>query len=386
MVVKEPILEEIIVANAVGLLVLIIYLLSRIEIRKERHLSLKIFDGMVWVIFIALIAETITFLLDKKPGALVNFFQYLTNAYLFLASSCVGILWVLFVDIRIFRSIGRVKRWLKVLIIPYAILVLFIILDLFGMGIIFTITEANQYARGKFVSLSFTFVFICYWITLILAILAVKRNGHIRFFPVHYFVIPSLIGTLVQGIFYGLSVGWSLTSIALLFVQLHISNQNAYEDELSGLYNRKYFVWMVEKLTRSTKNRTIGAIMIDINQFKRINDKWGHSVGDNAIRSIGWLLANISTANITAFRTGGDEFVVLLLDGTEADIEKLRLTINERISEFNETAEKPYKLSVSMGASTTNTSGTSLDLFFHELDRQMYEEKVLYDTKNKSLK
>jgi diguanylate cyclase (GGDEF)-like protein len=126
--------------------------------------------------------------------------------------------------------------------------------------------------------------------------------------------------------------------------------------------------------------------MIDINQFKRINDEWGHSVGDDAIRSIGWLLANISTANITAFRTGGDEFVVLLLDGTEADIEKLRLTINERISEFNETAEKPYKLSVSMGASTTNTSGTSLDLFFHELDRQMYEEKVLYDTKNKSLK
>ena len=124
--------------------------------------------------------------------------------------------------------------------------------------------------------LTYAFVIVCYIITLVLAYLAVKRNGHIRFFPVYYFVIPSLLGTLVQGLFYGISTGWMLTSIALLFVQLHIANQNAYEDDLSGLYNRKYFGWMVEKLTRSKNNAFIGAIMLDIDRFKSINDKFGH--------------------------------------------------------------------------------------------------------------
>lgn len=190
-------------------------------------------------------------------------------------------------------------------------------------------------------------------------------------------MIPSLLGTLVQGMFYGLSAGWLCLSIALLFVQLHISNQNAYEDELSGLYNRKYFVWMVEKLTGSKKDHTIGAIMMDIDRFKSINDEFGHSVGDDAIRSIGLILMNIVTDNTVAFRVGGDEFVVLLMDGTEADMEQLCSTINERVSEFNKTEGKPYLLSVSMGYSTSQTVGTSLDHFFHQLDQKMYEQKAL---------
>ena len=105
------IIEEILVANSVGLLVLIVYMLSRIEIKKERHLSEKIFDAMVWITFFALIAETITFLIDGKPGAFVHFLQYATNTYLFLASSGIGILWILFVDLD-FHSI-RIKNGLN---------------------------------------------------------------------------------------------------------------------------------------------------------------------------------------------------------------------------------------------------------------------------------
>lgn len=131
------VLEEILVANSVGLLVLIVSMLSKIEIKKERHLSGRIFDGMMMLTFFALILETATFLLDGKPGTVVHFLQYATNAYLFLASSCVGILWVLFVDIRIFRSINRIKRWVKVLSIPYVALIVLIVCDFFGTGISF---------------------------------------------------------------------------------------------------------------------------------------------------------------------------------------------------------------------------------------------------------
>lgn len=356
-------------------------MLSRVEIKKERHISSKIFDAMVWIIFFALIAETFTFLIDGQPGKFIHVLQYITNGYLFLASSFVALLWVLFVDVRIFRSIPRIKRWFKALIIPYALIVALIIADFFGAGLIFSIGADNVYARGNIVLLTYVFVIVCYIITLVLAYLAVKRNGHIRFFPVYYFVIPSLLGTLAQGLFYGISTGWMLTSIALLFVQLHIANQNAYEDDLSGLYNRKYFGWMVEKLTRSKNNAFIGAIMMDIDRFKSINDKFGHSVGDDAIRSFGWVLSNITTSTTIAFRVGGDEFIVLHIGGTERDLEDIRAAINEQLEEFNETEGKPYTLAVSMGSSTCYTNNTSLDFFFHQLDLQMYEQKALRDKK-----
>ncbi len=377
-----PVIEEILVANSVGLLVLIVSMLSRVEIKREKHLGVRIFDAMVWITFFALIAETLTFLLDGKPGKFIHFLQYLTNAYLFMASTAVGLLWVLFVDIRIFRSNIRIKKWLQILVIPVTAIVVLLILDFFGLGIIFSVDAQNVYVRGKLVILSYVFLFCCFIITLILAILAVKRNGHIRFFPVHYFVIPALLGTIAQGLFYGLSIGWLCTSVALLFVQLHLANQNAYEDELSGLYNRKYFGWMVEKFTGSLRNRFIGAIMIDIDRFKSINDEFGHSVGDDVIRSIGWILSNVSTANTIAFRVGGDEFIVLHIDGNEADIEQVSVEINEQIAEFNKTFEKPYLPSVSMGVSTCHTNNTSLDFFFHQLDQLMYEEKAQRDTKN----
>jgi len=377
----EVVLEEILVANSVGLLVLIVSMLSRIEIRKEKHISGKFFEGMVWITFLALIMETLTFVIDEKPGVIIHILQHVTNAYLFLASSCVGILWVLFVDVRIFHSIPRIKKWLKVLIIPYAILILFIICDLFGTNFIFSIDENNKYVRGDFVVFSFAFVYCCYAITLVLAILAVKRHGHIRFFPVHYFIIPSLLGTIAQGLFYGLSVGWLCLSISLLFIQLHLANQNACEDELSGLYNRKYFGWMLEKLTSTKKNRLIGAIMMDVDHFKTINDEFGHSVGDDVIQTIGKLLSKINTASTIAFRIGGDEFVVLHVNHSETELEQLCSKINDQVSEFNKTTTKPYSLSVSMAYSTCNTANFSPDQFFHQLDLKMYEQKALKETK-----
>lgn len=354
--------------------------MSRVEIKKERSLNKKIFGAMLWIALFGLIAETLTFVIDGMPGEFIHFLQYFTNAYLFLATSLISVLWVIFVDFYIFRSISRIKKWFGHLIVLWLMIAVLIFCDLFGAGFIFSINSENVYMRGSLSFLSFGFVFLCYFLSLVLAILAVKRHGHIRFFPVHYFVLPSLFGTIIQGVFYGLAVGWLCLSVALLFIQLHIAKQIEYEDELSGLYNRKYFGRMVEKLAKSKKKRYVSAILIDIDNFKNINDMFGHSTGDEVIRSMGKVLTYINNENTLAFRVGGDEFIVLHVGGQEDDINQLRLLIEQEINEFNESEENLYKLSVSMGLSTCKTECTNLDSFFHELDLKMYEEKVLKET------
>ena len=88
-------LEEIVIVNIAGMLVLLLSLLSRIESKREKHLDDYFFDTMIGIAFVTLAAEIATFLLDGKPGALVYSLQYLINAYMFLASSAMGTLWVL---------------------------------------------------------------------------------------------------------------------------------------------------------------------------------------------------------------------------------------------------------------------------------------------------
>lgn len=279
-------LGEILVVNTTGILVLLILLLSRFEKKAERSFMNRLFDTMIILTFGALVVETLTFVTDGLPGLPNRIFSYLGNAYLFFASNSVGALWVLYVDYRIYHSMKRLRRTLGIICIPYLIICVFLVCDLFGAGYIFRIDENNCYVRGRFVMLSYGVLFLHYIYTIVLAVVAARRREHAYFFPVYYFVLPCLAGTIVQGMFYGLAAGWLSVSLSFLFVQVQLQNMNAYVDDLSGLFNRKYYNFYIRKLAKSRKDRTIYGIMIDVNHFKRINDEFGHTMGDSAIAKL----------------------------------------------------------------------------------------------------
>lgn len=138
---------------------------------------------MIGITIGALVAETLSFLLDGRPGGLVHCLQYLLNAYLFLASCGNGMLWVLYVDYRLYHSLKRIRRRLPMVVVPFLLVAVLVICDLFGTGIIFSITEHNVYLRGKMVMLPYLVLFYEYSVSLVLAILATKRDRHVRFFP-----------------------------------------------------------------------------------------------------------------------------------------------------------------------------------------------------------
>lgn len=86
--------------------------------------------------------------------------------------------------------------------------------------------------------------------------------------------------------------------------------ENAYyQDALTGLSNRICF--KKDLLRVSEENRPFALMMIDLDNFKHINDTYGHSIGDEALRQIGERLLSISTATLTPYRFAGDEFIVI---------------------------------------------------------------------------
>ena len=367
---------EILVANATGVSILSILLLFRLRNREQKQPADKIYDLMVAIAFGALVAETLSFFIDGRSGPVFRVLQYALNGYLFLASSGVGMLWVFYVDYRIFHSLKRLYRRIIPLGLPFVIIAVLVVLDFFGTGNIFSITSDNVYIRGRLILMSYGAVFYYYIYSIALTVFAVKSNGHVRFFPVLYFVLPCFLGTIVQGLFYGLSVGWLGVSLAFFFVQMQLQNFNAFVDALSGLYNRRYYNYFLEKTVKSRNVKSISGIMIDVNKFKTINDRHGHTAGDDAIRCLGGILSEITTEQNTAFRLSGDEFVLLSPNLSREDTEKLVRELETRVERFNRCGEKPYRLSLAVGYSILPTENFDSDQFLHQMDMQMYAVKA----------
>jgi diguanylate cyclase (GGDEF)-like protein len=88
--------------------------------------------------------------------------------------------------------------------------------------------------------------------------------------------------------------------------------QHAYVDELTGLANRHAYARQVTRLRRHRPGHAVAVLMIDVDHFKRVNDRHGHALGDDVLRRIGVLLSEHSRPCDVVARLGGDEFVLLL--------------------------------------------------------------------------
>ena len=370
------VIEEILAANGITILMMWFLLICRRKNRENLHMEDKIYDGMALVNLLGALFETIAFLVDGNKfigGVEIN---YVANSVCFVGTVSIGFLWCLYVDLRIYRNYKRTAKKTGIIMIPWLVEVVAVVCNLFGIGILFKISENNIYQRSNgaiigYVSLMIYFVYSVY------LVYHSKRQGiNLSFFPVMYFVGPCLAGVLIQFFFYGITSSWVSVAIALSFVQMQSYAENLYMDELSGLYNRRYFnAVLAEK--ENMNRRSLHGIMMDINDFKSINDNLGHSVGDHAICTMGNILFKSIPDAGMAIRYAGDEFIVLLLGVDEECMISTMKEINDNLAEFNESGTEPFRLSVSMGCAEFGENDDA-ESFLASMDDRMYEEKRKY--------
>jgi diguanylate cyclase (GGDEF)-like protein len=148
-------------------------------------------------------------------------------------------------------------------------------------------------------------------------------------------------------------------------------------DYLTGVYNRKKLdAYLDEKINLSTQSKTFSAIMIDLNDFKYINDNFGHDMGDVALQITAKILNSCVRANDFIARYGGDEFCVVLESHDIMDLEIIVKRIKIAVKQYNETSNKPFKLEFSLGYAVYdyNTNMTTEE-FQRHIDVLMYENK-----------
>ena len=100
------------------------------------------------------------------------------------------------------------------------------------------------------------------------------------------------------------------------------------KDYMTGLYNRRYFFEVGKKIYEENKklNKTISIAILDIDKFKKINDTYGHSIGDFAIKEVARVLTENIMSSTLISRIGGEEFCLLFYNRDKEEIEqKLRI-------------------------------------------------------------
>lgn len=154
-----------------------------------------------------------------------------------------------------------------------------------------------------------------------------------------------------------------------LYEQMMIKNANT--DFLTGLYNRRYVYEFIEQM----EENHITIFGIDLNNFKSINDIYGHQEGDKALVLTAQVLQKCMPGHLVA-RTGGDEFTVIMLgERTEQEVEDTRKMLEKELDDAYAKEENLKSISSSIGSAYSDKGKEGFDTLVGESDEFMYREK-----------
>ena len=116
--------------------------------------------------------------------------------------------------------------------------------------------------------------------------------------------------------------------------------------------------------------------MIDLDQFKKINDTYGHTVGDRVMMEIGRILRDFTRAGEAAFRLGGDEFLIIIPNiGDERGIEPVKRRLLQCFQEEFRIANCHMRPEFSLGHAIFPDDGEDIDILLQVADERLYKDK-----------
>lgn len=267
-------------------------------------------------------------------------------------------------------------------------------------NLIFYIDDNHIYHRNGLMPLYVFILVLCVALLVYGIKLQSDNKQNIMKYTLSIFFVIFCVGVTLKGFFSRTNFDWLCVSISVLFLLIYYSNVTLKVDSLTQLLNRQVYIRFIERIDFTTL-----IIMIDANNFKLINDTYGHECGDKTLKILSHLIFKAYSRYAYCFRIGGDEFCVILKPGVfeklveetphcdayamaESFMEKLENLILEQIKEKKRDSEF-LKYGVSQGYgiyySTKNYPSIkerkSLEKVIKLADKRMYRSKEKFKKK-----
>lgn len=239
---------------------------------------------------------------------------------------------------------------------------------------IFSITAENLYVRGPLFLVSPITSYFYYIIHLLVLYKSRKKITREELAMLSCLtLIPAVMSAFQLYYFIYLTI-WSSVALAVAINYIFIMHSQAKRDPLTGLGNRLAYDEYLASLDKKC-NLCLSVINIDMDDFKHINDVFGHREGDKALKIFAKKLQEIFEGIGVTIRWGGDEFIVFLNEKRRITVEKYINKLNDKVNEYNEENTVPYRIQFSYGIAIFDDSYDNIHEFIRHSDKLMYEEK-----------
>lgn len=292
----------------------------------------------------------------------------------------ISFFWLMYVFVRVGIILSKREQWLWS--IPLLVVTLILLTNPFS-EFVFSVDECNIYHRQSglhwhwAVSWFYAIVGTVFVIRALVRAKTEKEKRKLR--PMIWFIVFPCVAGFVQMKLYGISTtNMGITLGVFLVFAFSVCGEVSL-DSLTGLNNRDGMEKYLASLVEDAKNVSVSIMMLDLNNFKTINDTLGHSKGDLAIKEAATLVkrvCNSTKTNVLAFRYGGDEFVIIGKSIQQQEFAEISNAIRKECDRRNLIPNQSFELEFSIGiAEGTCNSMEDIEELLAKADAEMYQNK-----------
>lgn len=359
--------------NIFSITVLLTILIKLLVFGFEKTLRNKLFSVSVCFIVVSNLIDMIWKLANTKYLAIhVPWISVISFMYYFWLG-CTTYFWFLFIGGMAKSKLTEQKHYILISLIPLAVLAVILTISLFN-GCVFYYDSDMNYHRGPilYIPLIITYGYIIACIKYFGKI--ARENGTLT--TVFVFFFPVLCG-VIQIVVYEAPVLTLGITAATLLIYINAMLKLVSVDSLTRISTRYEFMKYLEKrMDTLKKNETLYLLFIDIDEFKQINDIFGHNEGDRALKIVAGVLEEVcNTTSGFCGRIGGDEFAIVQTIYKSEKIDFVYNYIHSYLDKTLKNIELKYSLKLSIGYAEYTDEIGSIDELVSLADQEMYNVK-----------
>lgn len=362
------------ILNSYSFLILMIIGIQHKKTGDRKSLQYQLFFLMLITNIILLFVDTMG-RFDGKDYFFYPFLNHTGNFLLYFFNLIFPCAWVLYAHYQTYRN----ERQLKKIIIPLLILnlinLVFIIISQFT-EFYYYINSDNIYRRGKFYPLALGIIVLMLILSITLIVRGKRCLSKKHFYYLLFFPFFPALGVVLQTSFYGTSIQYSGTTLALLLIFLNVQSDQIYTDSLTGLNNsRKLLDYLGKKISTYSTEKDLSVILLCVDDFTSINEKFGKKFGDEILKDLAKLLKNSLLGKFFVAKLSGSDFCIVLDESDIKKITNIMSLIHNNFKSYSKKNHSNLELNLRMEYAIYNDPDLKLEEFLNELDKNLQTKR-----------